>query len=48
MINTLQPAMNLFLNMWQCLPASIISFVRWVLGLAIVVGLYFVVRDWIK
>lgn len=48
MINSLQPAMNLFLNMWAVLPPSIIAFVRWCLGAFIVVGLYFVVKDWIK
>lgn len=48
MINTLQAAMNLFLAMWSCLPTPITAFVRWCLGAFIVVGLYFVVKDWIK
>ena len=48
MINTLQPAMNLFLAMWSCIPTPLVAFVRWVLGLSIVIGLYFVVKDWIK
>ena len=48
MINSLLPAMNLFLSMWNCLPASIIAFVRFVLGLFIIIGLYYVVKDWIK
>lgn len=48
MINSLLPSMNLFMQMWNVLPPSIIAFVRWVLGVFIVVGLYYVVKDWIK
>lgn len=48
MINSLLPSMNLFLQMWNVLPMPIIAFVRWVLGVFIVVGLYYVVKDWIK
>ena len=48
MINSLLPSMNLFLSMWNCLPASLIAFVRFVLGLSVTIGLYFVVKEWIK
>ena len=48
MINSLQSAMNLFLDMWLILPSPIIAFVKWVLGVFVIVGLYFVVKDWIK
>ena len=48
MVNTLLNASNYFLSLVSVLPASVIAFFSWVVGLATFIGLLMFIRGWLS
>jgi hypothetical protein len=47
MINVFPPVINFFLNLFACIPPTVLAFLRWSLAVWMVCVIFSLVRSWL-